>query len=129
MERGLKKIIEKARRDRDVLAVILFGSHARKEAKPSSDVDVCLMLKPKKLSKLFMSSKKLEYLSLASPKYDVQIFQQLPSFIRVRILKEGKILLNKNYDEMFKIALDSIKEFDLFKKHYLYCIKSVAYGR
>jgi hypothetical protein len=86
------------------------------------------MLKPKKTNKLLMSNKKIEYSSLVTSKYDVQIFQQLPSFVRVSILKEGKFLLNKNYDEVLKIALDSIKEFDLFKKHYLYCIRSIAYG-
>ncbi len=129
MKKELKRIIERARKDKDVLAVILFGSYVKKKAKASSDIDVCLMLRPKKFNRILMSSKKIEYSSLVSEKYDVQIFQQLPSFIRVRILKEGKFLLIKNYDETFKVAIDSIKEFDLFKKHYLYCIRSIAYGR
>jgi predicted nucleotidyltransferase len=129
MEKELKRILEKARKDKDVLAVTLFGSYARKRTLPSSDIDVCLMLKPKRLSSLFISNKKLEYLSMVSSKYDIQIFQQIPVFIRVRILKEGKFLLNKDYDSMFRVAISSIKEFELFKKHYLYCIKSVAYGR
>jgi len=129
MEKELERILEKARKDKDVLAVILFGSYARKRTLPLSDIDVCLMLKPKRLSSLFISNKKLEYLSMVSSKYDIQIFQQLPVFIRVRILKEGKFLLNKDYDSMFRVAISSIKEFELFKNHYLYCIKSVAYGR
>jgi len=128
MERELKKLVEKVRKDKDVLALILFGSYARKETKKSSDIDVCLVLRQKKLSNIFMSRKRLEYLKLLPSNYDVQIFQQLPLFIRVRILEEGKFLLNKNYEEMFKVALRSIKEFDLFKKHYYYCIKSAAYG-
>ena len=128
MEKGLKKILEKAKKDKDVLAVIVFGSYARKEHGPLSDIDVCLMLRPKKLSRIFMSRKKLEYLKLVTNKYDIHVFQQLPSFIRVRILKEGKFLLDKNYDETFRVALSSIKEFDLFRKHYLYCIRSVAHG-
>jgi hypothetical protein len=68
-------------------------------------------------------------MGLVPDKYDVHVFQQLPLFIRIRILKEGKILLNKDYDAMFRIALNTIKEFDLFKKHYYYCIGSIAYGR
>jgi predicted nucleotidyltransferase len=129
MKNELEKIIEKAKKDEDVVAVILFGSYVRESFKPSSDIDVCLMLKPKKFNDLIMSRKKIAYSSLVPSKYDIQIFQQLPSFIRVRILKEGKFLLNKNYKETFGIALDTIKEFNLFKKHYLYCIRSVAYGR
>jgi predicted nucleotidyltransferase len=128
MERKLKEIIEKAKNDEDVLAVILFGSYIKRGVKPS-DIDICLMLKPKNLTKISMSNKKLEYLSLVPERYDIQIFQQLPTFVRVRILKEGKFLLKKNYRLVFKVALDSIKEFELFKKHYLYCIKRIAYGR
>jgi len=128
MKNELEKIVEKAKRDEDVLAVMLFGSYIKQSFRPSGDIDVCLILRPKRFSNLFMSKKKLEYLALVPNKYDIQIFQQLPVFIRARILKEGKLLLNKNYDEMFKVARDAIREFDLFKKHYLYCIKSVAYG-
>lgn len=128
MKNGLEKLVERAKKDEDVLAVMLFGSYTKQGFRPSSDIDICLILKPKRFSNLFMSKKKLEYLALVPNKYDIQIFQQLPVFIRARVLKEGKLLLNKNYDEMFKVARDAIREFDLFKKHYLYCIKSVAYG-
>jgi predicted nucleotidyltransferase len=129
MLQELKKIEAKARTDKDALAVIVFGSYARKEFKPLGDIDVCIVLQPKRFNNLFMTNKRLKYLDLVSNKYDVQIFQQLPVFIRVRILKEGKFLLNKNYDLMFKVALKAIKEFDLFRKHYYYCIESAAYGR
>ena len=40
----------------------------------------------------------------------------------------GKHHWNHN-DAMFKTALGAIKEFELFKKHYDYCIESVAYAR
>ncbi|MDH5459415.1 MAG: nucleotidyltransferase domain-containing protein [Candidatus Bathyarchaeia archaeon] len=129
MLKELEKIVEKARKDKNVLAVIVFGSHARKESKPFSDVDLCIVLQPKKFDNLFMTNKRLEYLDLVPDKYDIQIFQQLPVFIRTRILRDGKLLLNKDYDTMFRVALNTIKEFDLFRKHYYYCIESVAYGR
>lgn len=125
----MEKIVKKATRDEDILAMMLFGSYTKQRFKPSSDIDVCLILKPKRFSNLSISKKKLECLTLVSNKYDIQIFQQLPVYIRVRILKEGKLLLNKNYDELFKVARDANKKFDPFKKHYLYCIKSVAHDR
>jgi len=129
MLKELEKIVEKARKDTDVLAVILFGSYSRKELKSLSDVDVCIVLQPRKFDNLFMTNKRLEYLDLVPDRYDIQIFQQLPVFIRVRILKDGKLLLDKDYNLMFKVALNTIKDFDLFRKHYYYCIESVAYGR
>lgn len=129
MLKKLEKIKEKAIKDKDVLGVIVFGSYARKESKPFSDIDICIVLQSKKFDNLFMTNKRLEYLGLVPEKYDIQIFQQLPLFIRTRILKDGKFLLNKDYNLMFKVALSAIKEFDLFRKHYYYCIESVAYGR
>jgi hypothetical protein len=129
MLKKLEKIKEKAIKDKDVLGVILFGSYARKKSKPFSDIDVCIVLQPKKFDNLFMTNKRLEYLELVPDKYDIQIFQQLPIFIRTRILKDGKILLNKDYNLMFNIALNTIKGFDLFKKHYHYCIEGVAHAR
>lgn len=120
--------MEKVRKDKDVIAVALFGSVVRKEKK-ISDIDVCLMLKPKKYDSLFMTEKRMEYLGLFPlDKFDVQIFQQLPVFIRIRILREGKFLLKRDEEAIFKIALSTIKEFELFRKHYYYCLKAIAYG-
>lgn len=43
---ALERLLDRAREDPAVLAVILFGSAARGEAAPASDVDVCLVLAP-----------------------------------------------------------------------------------
>lgn len=75
MEKELERILDKAREDKDVTAVIVFGSYARKKALPSGDIDVCLMLKPKRFSSIFITNKKLEYLSMVSNQYDIQVFQ------------------------------------------------------
>jgi len=124
MEKELEKVVEKAKKDEDVLAVMLFGSYARGEAKPDSDIDVCLVLSKK--FKGDFTEKKLEYLSELPSKFDIHIFQQMPLYIRIRVLREGKILLDKNYDELVWLAIRTIKDFDLFEKHYYACIKGVA---
>ena len=123
----LEKIVKKARKDENVLAVILFGSYARGEAKPNSDVDICLVLK--KEFKRDFTEKKLEYLSEFSDRFDIHVFQQMPLYLKIRVLREGKVLLNKNYDELFQIAMKTVKDFELFKKHYHACIKGVAHAR
>ena len=123
----LGPIVKRAKKDKDILGVMVFGSFARGEARPSSDIDVCLILHPK-FSGNF-SKKKLEYLSLADDKVDIHVFQQLPSYVRVRVLRDGKLLLSKDYEKLLSIFLRTIKEFELFKKHYYACIKGVAYAR
>jgi len=108
-------IVKKAKKDKDILAVILFGSFARKE--PHHDIDVCLVLYPKKHAKLSLSRKKLEYLTDFN-KTDIQVYQQLPIYIRARILKEGKVLFCKNEDTLYDIAFETIKDFNDFEPRY-----------
>ncbi len=108
-------IVKKAKTDKDILAVILFGSYARKE--PYRDIDICLVLYPKKYDKLFLSRKKLTYLT-DFQKTDIQIYQQLPIYIRTRVLKEGKIIYCKNKDALYDIAIETIKDFNDFEPRY-----------
>lgn len=124
--RILKKIKEKAEKDEDVLALIIFGSFARNEE--YSDVDVCVVLKPGKYTPLFLSRKRLEY-STSFPGLDIQIYQQLPLYIRIRILKEGKILLNKDEDLMYDLAFSTIRDFEYYKPIYRSYLESVLHAR
>ena len=83
-------LLERASQDEQVLAVIVFGSHARAEQLAISDVDICLVLTPGKYEAVQLSRKKLEYLT--GSHLDLHVYQQLPLHIRVRVLKEGKVL-------------------------------------
>lgn len=107
-------IINKARKDKNILAVIVFGSFARKER--YSDIDVCLVLKERQKN-IEMSKTKIKYLK-GFPAFDIQIFQQLPLYIRIRILKEGKILFCSNTDMLYDMAFATIKEFGDYKHIY-----------
>ena len=41
-DKSCRGIIERARVDQDVLAVMVYGSRARGEGTPNSDIDICL---------------------------------------------------------------------------------------
>lgn len=116
------KLMEKIKADKDVVAVLLFGSLARNE--PNRDTDICIVLS-KKYTNLEMSKKRLSYTSLVNNKIDIQIFQQLPLYIRKRILKEGKILLCKDEDALYNIAFSAIKDYNLYEKVYTAYLNSV----
>lgn len=126
MLKELKKISEKARNDGDVLAVMLFGSYARNEK--FSDMDVCVVLKQGKFDHLFLSKKRLEYLT-AFPNMDIQIFQQLPLYIKMRILKEGKTIFCRNEDLLYDLSFSTIRQFEYFKPRYLSYLEGVLYAR
>ncbi len=126
MLKKLKKIVEKAEKDSDVLAVIVFGSYARNEK--FLDIDVCIVLKPGKHSPLFLSKKRLEYLT-DFPDIDIQIYQQLPLYIKIRILKEGKVLYCKNEDLLYDLAFSTIKDFEYYKPIYFSYLEGVLHAR
>jgi len=126
VRKQLEKLTEKIEKDSDALAVVLFGSYARNER--FSDVDVCIVLKPRKFAHLYLSRKRLRY-SIAFPNLDIQIFQQLPLPLRMRILKEGKVMLCKDEDLLYDLAFSTIKEFELFKPIYLSYLESVLHAR
>ncbi len=108
------KIIGKAKKDKQVIAVALFGSSLNGKGR---DIDICIIL-DRKYSNLEMSKKRLYFLNGLKDIFDVQIFQQLPIYIRIEILKETKVLFCKDEDLLYEVAFDAIKEFGFFKKVY-----------
>lgn len=118
--------IKKVEKDKDVLAVILFGGIVKR--KSYSDVDVCIVLKTESYNNLFLSKKKLEYAAFLDEKFDVQIFQQLPLYIKIRILKEGKILLCKDEDALYEFAYETIKDSEDYQKIYTNYLEGVSYA-
>lgn len=121
--RKLNAILEQAGQDEDVLAVILFGSVARGELHECSDIDICLVLRPKQWELEKLAQKRLEYLHFD---LDIKLFQQLPLYVRSRVLKEGLILLVKDEDRLYEIAVRTAKEFEDFKHIYRDYLEAIA---
>jgi predicted nucleotidyltransferase len=121
----LDKLLERARQDQEVLAVFLYGSAARQEQGKDSDVDICLVLTSNQnlSKKIFLSRKRLAYLKEFS--FDIQIFQQLPLYIRNRVLKEAKVLFVRDEDLLYELAIRTIKSFEDFKHIYYSYLEEV----
>ena len=120
----LERLIARAQADEDVLAVMLFGSAARGEATSASDVDICLVLQPRAAER--KAEKRLEYLGEFD--LDLHVFQALPLPIRRRVLKEGRILLTKDEDALYDLALRTAKAFDDFRHIYEAYLEAIANG-
>ena len=123
---GLTALLARAEQDPEVLAVILFGSRARGEDIPDSDIDICLVLEPRSYSDLELSKRKLDY--LAEFDLDIHIYQQLPLYIRHRVLKEGKILFCRDEDALYDLAFRTIREHEDFKHIYREYLEEIARG-
>jgi predicted nucleotidyltransferase len=122
----LDGLLASVKQDEDVLAVIVFGSAARQEQTPLSDVDLCLVMMPqrKDFGSTALSHKRIEYMK--NNPLDVRIFQQLPLYIRVRVLKEGRILFVRDENQLYELAFRTAQAFEDFKHIYYGYLKEVA---
>ena len=105
IEEQIKLIADELKRD-EVDAIYLFGSYARGNAKPISDIDICIITKrdvPKPV--------KEDILSNSSKKVDISIFWDLPPMIRFRVLKEGKLLYKKDEIALQRVKIDTLKSY------------------
>jgi predicted nucleotidyltransferase len=119
---ALERLLERAREDPAVLAVVLFGSAARGEATPASDVDVCLILAPG----ADPTRVRVDYLGRSD--LDVHAFQALPLYIRTRVLREGRVLLVKDEDALYELAVRTAKAFADFEPRYRIYLEEVLAG-
>jgi predicted nucleotidyltransferase len=116
IKRTLAHLIERAERDDSILAVILFGSRARGEETATSDFDVCLVLRSGRHRQDDQVRARLEY--LPTDELDLRIFQQLPLYVRRRVLKDGKVLYCRDLDQLYELAYRTARAFEDFKPHY-----------
>jgi predicted nucleotidyltransferase len=120
----LNELLKSAERDERVLAVLLYGSQARGESAPDSDTDVCLILSD--ASKHLGPQAQLDYARFSS--LDVRVYQRLPLYVRQRVLKDGKVLLVKNEDDLYEVAFRTIRAYEDFRPFYQAYLQQTANG-
>lgn len=120
----IRRLFDRAQADEAILAVLLFGSRARGEATPESDIDLCMVLFPDRDTADERIWVRLEY--LPSEKLDIRLFQQLPLYIRKRVLKDGAILFCRDLDALYELAFRTAKSFADFRPHYRHYLEQVA---
>ena len=114
----IDSVVKKAKKDKDILAVLLFGSRVKNEAHENSDIDVCLVLHPGKYENIVLTDKRLEYSSGYDQEMDIQVYQQLPLYIRKRVLENHKILYCKKDSDLYEIAFKTLDEYEFMRKFY-----------
>jgi predicted nucleotidyltransferase len=122
----LTHLVDKVNADEAVLAVLLFGSHSRGDQTPKSDIDLCLVLPPDRDGRKDQVSVRMAYLEQNSGRLRIHVFQQLPLYIRARVLKEGRVLACKDWDALYAIASRTAMAFEDFKPIYRSYLDEVA---
>jgi len=85
----------------DILAILLYGSAAKGDETPRSDIDICIVLPSRKYMKDILNEiyKKLD---VFTKKYDVRFFEELPLYIQINIIESNKIVFSKDIFELYE---------------------------
>ncbi len=122
----LASLLQRAQNDRAVLAVMLFGSEARGEAGPASDLDVCLILPPGRDGKAEQAAVREAYLHISGERLDLRVFQQLPLYVRRRVLKEGRVLACRDEDALYEVARRTAQAYEDYRPQYHRHLETIA---
>src|SRR3989338_5649051 len=110
IDRSDKELIEQTVHDlkkiKHVIAVILFGSYARGDQKPISDIDICVVTK-----RNISYDDKAEVGSYASRKIQISLFWDMPPSVRYAALKEGKLLFGRNEGFLHDATVQTMSEY------------------
>lgn len=104
----IKKAIREISKIKNVKAIYLFGSYALKKSHALSDVDLCVI---GDLTK----KEEIDILGYNTDLLDVVPFSRLPIWIKIRVFKEGKALIEKDTKFVDKIKVKTIQEYLDFK--------------
>ena len=102
-------IIAAIKKIKSVKAIYLFGSQARGEAGPLSDIDICV------IAPAASEKDRNKILGCAYYDVDVVLFADLPLTIKVRIFREGKPLHVADLHYIDELAWRTMKEYFDYK--------------
>lgn len=89
----------------EVIAIVLFGSLARRKAREISDIDLCVM------TRALPEPIRMELLSYGSETIDISLFSDLPITIRFRVFNEGKVIFCRDRETFGAIRAATIREY------------------
>ncbi len=114
VSKELQKVIDELKKHPKVVAAVLFGSWARDEQTPLSDIDVAVFLKDP------TPDDEADVGSMYSDDIDLVLFHRLPLYIQFEVLRDGKEIFVKDrqaFDEMIvKTLLRYHEMVDFFKE-------------
>ena len=95
---NLKKDIKEIRND--AFAILIYGSYMTGNATKRSDIDACIVLGNNDKEKINGIFKKILRLSAKNEKYGIRIFEQMPLYMKMEAIENGKIIYAKSMAEL-----------------------------
>ena len=102
-----KKLLKQIKNDfmnvlknRKILGIMLFGSQVSEMQTNRSDIDVCVVAPEEDPHELF--SLILERIDTSSKRYDVKFFENLPLYIKIRVIERGVVVYSPNELDLYE---------------------------
>lgn len=92
---------------REILGILLYGSYLMDNETSRSDIDICIVAPNEDIHQLI--SIILQNVNVTSKKYDVRVFQELPLYIKIHVIENGKLIYSGD-------KLDLYEYFYLYRK-------------
>ena len=111
INRVIDKFLEKIRRTEyfpKIEFIILYGSYLGDYHYDDSDIDICIYIQENVRN---LAEIRLNILKKFEDKFDIQIFQLLPIYIQIEVLK-GKVLYMRDENMIYEIAYETIEEYE-----------------
>lgn len=112
----------------DVVAVYLFGSHARGEGRPDSDFDLALLVK-EHTHNFPLLQFTLAVEDLLGTAVDLVNLNSAGEVLKYQVRRDGKLLYEKDNRARKLFEVRSRKYFEDFKYMHNRYVKKVLYGR
>jgi uncharacterized protein len=115
------EVVEKIKKfgGENVKFIILYGSQSTNNQTPMSDTDIAVYYDAGKEQRFKF---RMKILGRVDDHYDIQIFQDLPLYIKKDVIK-GNILYTSDKRLIHDISRKTYREFDDFKKRFYDYIK------
>lgn len=119
VDKLLKVIEEKAKKDENIIAIYLFGSYANRD-KYFNDIDMAFLVKDK--TKFDRSIYRID------DKLDISVMQDLPLNIQMRIFESGKLIVVNKNSELLDYYFECLEKWEDFKDTFYDMIGVVKNG-
>ncbi len=114
VSKELQKVIDELKKHPKVVAAVLFGSWARGEQTPLSDIDMAVFLKDP------TPDDEADVGSMYSDDIDLVLFHRLPLYIQFEVLRYGKEIFVKDREALNEMIVKSLLRYhemaDFFKE-------------
>jgi predicted nucleotidyltransferase len=102
-----EKIIAKIKQDfkglsknKNIVAILLYGSWASGEATPRSDIDLCIVA-PKTEPQAVLSTI-WRTVNVTARKYEVYVFEEMPLYLKMEVINSHKVIYAQDEGELYE---------------------------